>query len=154
MQVYLKHIFNFTYIFILVSSLYSCDNNEESAAEHPSYRDGTYSGKQLTVSLDGQDLTTVSSVTLSSKLLNANVSPDKNSTQVVPPSNPTFTTTVEMDGFPDAGQKSSFTTISDLMGFNGTTTIQGVNYKYNATFTGDPLTTHDNQGLILRFTKQ
>lgn len=138
----------------LCLSLSSCSNDEtETEAVSPSYRDGVYSGEQLTVTLDGKDLTTVSSVTITSKMLNANVSPDKDSSQVAYPSNPTYTTTVELDGFPASGKTSSFTTVSTLVGFSGTASIQGVEYKYDATFTGDPLARHDKQGLVLSFTK-
>lgn len=59
-----------------------------------------------------------------------------------------------IDGFPTSKESSSFTTVSDLMGFKGDTDIKGVEYKYDAEFTGDPLLHHANQGLILRFAKQ
>lgn len=137
---------------LLVLPFSSCSDDEELLAGSPSYRDGIYSGTQLSVTLDGENLPAVSSVSLSSVLLDANVSQDKDDDQVAS-SNPTYTTTVKIAGFPTSDKTSSFTTVSTLTGFSGTASIYGMEYKYEATFTGDPLTHHENQGLILMFTK-
>ena len=142
----------------LVSALFgtglcSCSNDEpDSAFNSPSYRDGTYSGKQLTFTLDGMEVPTVSSVTLTFSLKDANVSPDNNEDGSSISSNPTYYTTVKIVGFPGKGKTSTFTTVSNLMGFEGETEIDNVDYVYVGEFTGDPLLHHDNQGLILNFT--
>lgn len=138
---------------ILAVSLCSCSDDEELLINSPSYRDGVYSGTQLTVTLDGEEVETVKSVTLSSTLLDANISQDKKPDQIVNPSDPTYTTVVKIVGFPSSNETCSFTTVSNLEGFYGTASIQGSEYNYEAVFTGNPLLHHDNQGLILRFTK-
>lgn len=154
----MKNFFSISQSIVLLGILFlifpSCHNEPDSVTESFSYRDGVYSGSQLTVTLDGKNVTSVRSVTLSSKLLDTNLSPDKDPDQFVHPSNPTYTTIVTIDGFPTSKESSSFTTVSDLMGFKGDTDIKGVEYKYDAEFTGDPLLHHANQGLILRFAKQ
>lgn len=132
--------------------LAACSDDQPSAPNSPSYRDGTFAGNQLTVTLDGQQCATASSVTLTSSLLDANLSPDKGPNDVSRPSDPTYTTTVTVTGFPKAGDKTSFVTVSNLRDFQGVTEIQGVEYEYTGEFTGGPLLHHDNQGLILKFT--
>ena len=133
-------------------SISACSDDEPSVPNSPSYRDGVYSGKQLTFTLNGEDMASVTSVTLTSTLLNANVSPDKGPDDFNYPSNPTYTTTVKISGFPKSGKTATFKTVSDLLGFSGTATIQGVEYEYTGEFTGDPLMHHDNQGLIMSMT--
>lgn len=130
-----------------------CDKDEaESLENHPSYRDGVYEGKNLTVTLNGNEVPTVTSVSVKSTLLDPNVDPDIDPDQVVGSSNPTYNSTVIMKGFPTLDATSTLETISDLQGFKGTTAIKNVTYEYVGEFTGDPLTTHDKQGLILQFT--
>ena len=147
-------IFNLIMVTIFLTiGFISCSKDEpDSVVNHPSYRDGIYKGSQLTVTLNGKEVSTVSSVTLTSTLKDANVSPDKGPDDFNYPSNPTYYTTVKIIGFPNQGKTSTFTTISDLMGFEGETEIDNVGYEYVGEFTGDPLWHHDNQGLILNFT--
>lgn len=133
-------------------ALSGCSDEPDSVPNSPSYRDGVYSGKQLTFNLDGEEVTTVSSVTLTSTLKDANVSPDKDPDDFNYPSNPTYYTTVRIVGFPKQGKTSTFTTVSDIMGFKGDAKIGDVDYEYVGEFTGDPLLHHDNQGLILNMT--
>lgn len=140
--------------FIVLSTMLSCGNEdpELSKPNFPSHRDGIYSGKQLEFSVDGKESSAISSVTLTSKLLDMNFSPDKDPDQIVRPSNPTYTTKVTIIGFPLKRDKSTFVTVSDLRGFKGTATIQNIEYEYVGEFIGDPLFHHDNQGLILKMT--
>ena len=131
----------------------SCDKDEvESLENHPSYRDGVYDGKNLTVTLNGNEAPTVTSVSVKSTLLDPNVDTDRDPNHVVGSSNPTYNSTIIVYGFPTVDTASTLETISDLRGFKGTATIQNITYEYVGEFTGDPLTTHDKQGLILQFT--
>ena len=129
-----------------------CDKDEvESLESHFSYRDGVYEGKNLSVTLDGDEVSTVISVSVKSTLLDPNVDPDRDPDQVVGSSNPTYKSTIIVIGFPIIDATSAFGTVSDLRGFKGSTTIDDIEYEYVGEFTGDPLTTHDKQGLILQF---
>lgn len=133
----------------------SCSKDDEPVGErYPSHRDGIYSGSQLLVTLDGNPLISVTSVKLESQILDVNQSPDKEPDEIVPPINPTYTTKVTITGFPKSGKTSTFETISDLVGFEGSTSIDGVEYQYVGEFTGDPLANQNNQGLILNFTTE
>ena len=133
----------------------ACRKDDCSAGQrYPSHRDGIYSGAQLLVILDGNPITSVTSVKLESQILDVNQSPDKEPDEIVPPINPTYTTKVTITGFPKSGKTSTFETISDLVGFEGSTSIDGVEYQYVGEFTGDPLANHDNQGLILNFSTE
>lgn len=135
--------------------LISCHNEGEPEIQrYPSHRDGIYYGTQLIVNLNGISVSSVTSVTLESQILDVNQSPDKESDEIVPPINPTYTTKVTITGFPKSGKTSTFETISDLVGFEGITSIDGVEYQYVGEFTGDPLAHHNNQGLILNFSTE
>lgn len=130
-----------------------CDKDEaESVENHPSYRDGVYEGKNLSVTLNGNEVSTVTSVSVKSTLLDPNVDPDRDPDQVVGSSDPTYNSIVFVKGFPTVDTNLTLETVSDLRGFKGTTDINHVEYEYVGEFTGDPLTTHDKQGLILQFT--
>lgn len=140
---------------MMVLFLSGCDNNDvESLESHPSYRDWVYEGQSLSVTLNGNPMPSVTSVSVKSELLNPNIDHDRDPDKVVSSSNPTYTSTIRIAGFPSPKVTSSFVTVSDLQGFKGTATIDGVAYGYEAVFTGDPLTTHDRQGLVLHFTTE
>lgn len=115
---------------------------------HTSHRDGVFSGKQLTVKLNGETLNTVSSVTLNSELLDAHAEEDENGNITV---TSTFKSKIIIVGFPSPKKITQFETISDYVEFKGTTVIDGVTYEYQGEFTGSPLHRHENQGLILQF---
>lgn len=97
-------------------------------------------------------MSTVTSVSVKSTLLDPNVDPDRDPDQVVGSSDPTYNSIVFVKGFPTVDTNLTLETVSDLRGFKGTTDINHVEYEYVGEFTGDPLTTHDKQGLILQFT--
>ena len=144
-----KLLFALTVLSIFVCA---CSKDDEPVGQrYPSHRDGIYSGSQLIVNLNGIPVSSVTSVKLESQILDVNQSPDKEPDEIVPPINPTYTTKVTITGFPKAGKTSTFETVSDLLGFEGSTSIDGVEYRYVGEFTGDPLDHHDNQGLILNF---
>jgi hypothetical protein len=134
---------------LLSGIMVSCDSDEPESATSFSYRDGVYSGSQLKVMVNGAEVTTVNSVTVTSALKDANVSTDKDQNDFNYPSNPTYNSTIKIVGFPKQGKAATFTTISDISGFTGETNINGIEYEYIGEFTGDPLMNHDNQGLIL-----
>ena len=55
----------------------SCDKDEVECLEsHFSYRDGVYEGKNLSVTLNGEEVSTVISVSVQSTLLDPNVDPE------------------------------------------------------------------------------
>lgn len=128
----------------------ACSNDEpsEPIVRHTSHRDGVFSGKQLTVKLNGETLNTVSSVTLNSELLDAHAEEDENGNITV---TSTFKSKIIIVGFPSPKKITQFETISDYVEFKGTTVIDGVTYEYQGEFTGSPLHRHENQGLILQF---
>lgn len=144
-----------TILSVLSIFVCSCSKDDEPVGQrYPSHRDGIYSGSQLLVTLDGNPVTGVSMVKLESEILDVNQSPDKEPDEIVPPINPTYTTKVTITGFPKAGKTSTFETVSDLLGFEGYTSIDGVEYQYVGEFTGDPLDHHDRQGLIINFSTE
>lgn len=131
------------YLMLSVVLLMSCSSEGEEPFVVSSPRDGNYSATQLTFTLDNKAQTNVSSVILSSKLIDANVDGEYSS-------NPIYKTTITIVGFPTAKKKSTFVAQTNVASFEGTTTINGVEYRYVGEFTGEPLLRHENQGLILQ----
>lgn len=137
----------FTFIFS------SCqEDDEESQLIQFSYRDYTYQGKNLSVYLNGEELTTVGYVDVKSTMIHTNADPYRDPDKDVVSANPTYNSTIKIHGFPTINATSTFKTISDLMGFKGATSIENVDYEYIGEFTGDPLSGHEFQGLILQLT--
>ncbi|MCH5238309.1 MAG: hypothetical protein J1E95_11025 [Muribaculaceae bacterium] len=146
-------------IFLATMFFVSTACNEEdvkSSVSYPSYRDGTYEGKYLTVTLDGKTVASVKSVSIKSELIDTNVNPDSGPESLE--MDPIYNTRIMVVGFPVEDETIVFRTVSDLQGFEGITRINNTGsafnntyYRYKGTFTGDPLTIHDKQGLILAF---
>ena len=132
-------------------------SKDEPHSVNPSPRDGLYEGKNLTVSLDGEPVTTVKSVRILSEILGYGY--DENGFENI--SDPYFHTIVEITGFPTANENFRFNTISNLYGFEGTLkvtdamspSLAGEYLNFEATFTGYPFASHDLQGLIIQFNK-
>lgn len=138
---------------LLAVMLWSCSSDDdESAIVNTSHRDGSFVGSQLEVYLDGSKVVDATSATMKSTLLNANVNHDTGSDDVVAELNPTYNSTITIEGFPQKGKTVTLNTVTNLMGFEGTTEVDGVTYDYDAEFIGTPLLHHDNQGMIIRFT--
>lgn len=144
-------------VFILFSLLavmfWSCSSDDNGIAmNHVSHRDGTFTGSQLEVYLNGSKVTDAVSATMKSTLLNANTDNDTGADDVLTGLNPTYNSIITIEGFPVKGKTVTLKTVTDLMGFEGTIEVDGITYDYDAEFTGTPLMHHDNQGMIIRFT--
>lgn len=142
-------------LFILLVSillLSSCEKEGGLAgATVSSYRDGVFSKNQTEVYLNSTLCSSVTSVAVKSVLTNSGTidSEDENSIMNV---NPKYKAEITLDGFPETGQKTILNTESDLASFSGSVNIQGVDYSYEGTYTGDPLQRHEDQGIIIHFT--
>ena len=123
----------------ITPAITSCgDNDEPASANSPSYRDGIYTGQYLKFTINGDSTIAIKSVSLSSTLLSTNATTPSDSS-IAGSTNPEYSTTVTLNGYPKRKSKTKFTTKSDLSGFYGTTTINGVTYDYVGEFIGDPL---------------
>ena len=133
---------------------YACNDNEPYQSLQPSPRDGVYEGENLTVTIDGEPVTSIKSVRIFSETISDTQGPVVGDQK--PGSNPVFTTSVIINGFPGADKEISFHTVSTLYYFFGECNISltdGIQYyEYDATFTGDPYSPYSEQGLILEFT--
>lgn len=118
---------------------------------HPSYRDGTFTGDNLSVTLNGTPVQSVTAVTMESQLFSSNVDDDREP-GVVGSSNPIYMSVIVVNGFPSAGRTTVLSSMTDLMGFQGSVTVDGMTYRYVGEFLGDPLSLHSKQGLNLSFT--
>lgn len=129
-------------------SLSSCNNNEdpnEPAFGYPSFRDGTFSGNRLTITLNGAKVESAKTAVMKSDLYESNPTPDGLG------GNPTYKSTIIIYDFPNPKDKTTLSTITNLRGFKDEIMLDGKIYIYTGTFTGDPLHKHENQGLIIDF---
>ena len=144
----------------ITPAITSCgDNDEPASANSPSYRDGIYTGQYLKFTINGDSTIAIKSVSLSSTLLSTNATTPSDSS-IAGSTNPEYSTTVTLNGYPKRKSKTKFTTKSDLIGFYGTTTINGVTYDYVGEFIGDPLegynalTGYQTSKLVLTLSKK
>lgn len=134
--------------------LAACSNDEpQNSQQTPSLRDRIYSGKNLTVFIDGNLTTSVASANVKSQLRpGGKVEEDENGNIV---SNPEYDTRILLIGFPE---KNDITVLSTVMrnyrDFEGEVTSRNITYSYIGEFTGSPLEHGDNQGCIIRFTRK
>jgi len=140
--------FSIVVILALIVSACGDDEDYEPSYSYSSHRDGTFSGSQLEITLDGEPLSGVKSVTISSRHLD-NVYEEDSAGNVLA-NYPIFITEVFIDGFPCKKKAFLFRTVSDYDGFKGHTTVDMKDYVYKGEFTGMPLDRHEKQGLILR----
>lgn len=135
---------------IIIAVFAACDSDgDEVSFNEPSYRDKEYTGEMLTVYLNEEVISDVTSVTLKSTKKDTNAIYGDDGEFVG--SNPTYYSTITIKGFPKSKSKVTLETISDLDGFSGSAEIEGVQYDYVGEFTGGPLLHTDNKGLILSF---
>lgn len=150
-----KFIYPSVFTFLALLVLPGCSDDEPHSIK-PSPRDGLYEGKNLTVTIDGENITSVKSVRIFSEIIGYGY--DENG--ATDPSFPVYHTLVTINGFPDIANPFVFTTVSTLYSFEGTiqvtdalSPINGQNFEYMGTFTGDPYSNHNEQGLVLEFNR-
>lgn len=135
-----------------------CSNNEPDSMQ-PSPRDGVYEGENLKVSINGEPLTTITSVKIISKkipyagdiIVDGNGENGGNSSSV-------YDTQIIFNGFPQVEEEITLIAVSSLYNFNGVFSIKYEDdsteyYEFIGTFTGEPDSPHSEQGLILKFNK-
>lgn len=129
----------------------SCNDIEEDEYTGPvaaSLRDGVFSAEQCDVFVNGEKLNTIKTVTMRSVMKNPNVShPDENTVVM----DPDFDTKFVMQGFPKASQTSEIYCVTTFDDFEGTATINGVQYSFTGEFEESPLLHHDKQRVIFHF---
>lgn len=144
----MKYLSILTFLLFAIVTSYSCNNNEdpnEPAFGYPSFRDGTFSGNRLTVTINGTKVESAKTAIMKSDLYESNPTPDGLG------GNPTYKSTIIIYDFPNPRDKTTLSTITNLRGFKDEIMLDGKIYIYTGTFTGDPLHKHENQGLIIDF---
>lgn len=132
--------------------LSSCEKEDGLAgATVSSYRDGVFSKNQTEVYINSTLCSSVTSVAVKS-VQSSSGAMDSEDENIIMNANPKYMTEITLDGFPEAGQKTTLNTESDLTSFSGSVNILGVDYSYEGVYTGDPLQKHEDQGIIIHFT--
>lgn len=133
----------------LFATFASCNEEFEelTTSNFPNYRDGIYSGDNLTFTVDGEPRT-VNSVTISS----CQVGNDTLYSETLKKYylNPIYVTNVIIKGFPGKKDRITIPAISSRTELRGCIEIYSVFYDCFGKFTGSPLDRHEEQGLELQ----
>lgn len=139
----------FSFIAVATAILVSCNEEfEELTSDYtPNYRDGVYSGDNLTFTVDGEPRT-VNSVTISSRQVgNDTLYSDNLKKHYL---NPIYVTNVIIKGFPGKKDRITIPAISSVDKLRGCINIYPEYYDCLGKFTGSPLDRHEFQGLELQ----
>lgn len=142
---------------LVVILLSACNKNEPYQSLQPSPRDGVYEGKNLIVTINGDEITTVKSVRIFSEAIDYDEDHIIGEDGIIGGnSNNIFSTFVIFNGFPCSKEELRLMTVSTLYCFDGKFNISSTDgnlyYEFTGTFTGNPFSPHSEQGLILEFT--
>lgn len=143
-----KHI-TFSFIVVAIAILVSCNEEFEelTTIDIPNYRDGVYSGDNLTFTVDGEPRT-VNSVTISSRQVgNDTLYSDNLKKHYL---SPIYVTNVIIKGFPGKKDRLTIPAISSVDKLRGCINIYPEYYDCFGKFTGSPLDRHEFQGLELQ----
>ena len=125
----------------------ACSSDEPSNPDEIHYgspRDWTYSGQQVHFYINDVEQTSVSEITVSSIQYPSNIL-----NQVFP----FYDSTLKVKGLEGKNKVTSIQVKADTDRFEGTTTLDGVNYSVTGEFTGNPFEHHDTFGIIVRLDK-
>lgn len=139
----------FSFIVVATAILVSCNEEFEelTTIDIPNYRDGVYSGDNLTFTVDGEPRT-VNSVTISSRQVgNDTLYSDNLKKHYL---NPIYATNVIIKGFPGKKDRLTIPAISSVAKLRGCINIYPEYYDCFGKFTGSPLDRHEFQGLELQ----
>ena len=154
----MKKYLTFTAALVLCISFFSssCSKNEPDVPE-PSPRDGVYEGENLTVTMNGEPVSSIKSVVIKSRKMPYSQSLIVGGNDLMGETNrDVYNTSVIFTGFPGTDEEINLETVSSIYYFDGKFSINmpaGIQYyEFSGTFTGDPHLPHSEQGLILDFT--
>ena len=139
----------FSFIVVATAILVSCNEEfeEVTTIDIPNYRDGVYSGDNLTFTVDGEPRT-VNSVTISSRQVgNDTLYSDNLKKHYL---NPIYATNIIIKGFPGKKDRITIPAISSVDKLRGCINIYPEYYDCFGKFTGSPLDRHEEQGLELQ----
>ena len=148
-----KNIILSSILMFFVAILFSGCNKNEPFVPEPNPRDGVYEGDNLTVSINGETVTSIKSVSVSSIKIpyaQGTIVGDNGSNGL-----DVYTTSITFKGFPGTDEEITLETVSTIYYFDGLFNIRITDdvqyYEFLGTFTGDPDSPHSEQGLILEF---
>lgn len=139
----------FSFIVVATAILASCNEEFEelTTINIPNYRDGVYSGDNLTFTVDGEPRT-VNSVTISSRQVgNDTLYSDNLKKHYL---SPIYVTNVIIKGSPGKKDRLTIPAISSVDKLRGCINIYPEYYDCLGKFTGSPLDRHEFQGLELQ----
>lgn len=141
-------------LFLLAFSSCSNDDTDDEATNFGSLRDYTYDGSRLSVTLDGQNLSNVTSAVVKSTLYRTEKG-EPDPSIIINYSNIVYKSVVTLNGFPSAKMTTTLETLMyDNKVFDGETTVNHKTYSYHGEFTGDPMDSYNKQGLVIQFTSK
>lgn len=121
----------------------------------PSYRDRVYTGKNLTVYLNGAEMKSVTSADVQSEQRIFDEDEIPRDEEGNPILGAEYDTEITLAGFPASGSTTTLQTVLlNLLNFSGEVTVAGKRYAFKGEFTGAPLDPPEDQGCLIWFTTE
>lgn len=132
--------------FLTFSIFSSCSNEDEPTTDrYGSNRDWTYSGEQVKFYIDGMEQSQVEEITVVSKQLDI---------EGENPAFPWYATTLKVKGLLSKNKIFEIEVLADVERFEGTTTLNGVEYNVTGIYTGSPFDYYKDMGIIVNLNKK
>lgn len=126
--------------------LASCSKDEEVTLDrYGSNRDWPYDSSQIEFYIDGVEQPQVTEITVLSKQLH----PEGDN-----PPFPWYETTLKVKGLLRKNKIFNIVVLSDVERFEGTTTLNGIEYDVTGVYTGNPFHHHTEMGIIVNLNKK
>ncbi len=141
----MKYLFYFLFVSILIS-LSSCNKEDEPSPDNEgSPRDWTYLNDQIKFYIDNVEQVSISEITVRSLQLKA--SNDDFSF-------PWYSTTLKVKGLLPKDKILEIEVLADVERFEGTTSINGIDYDVTGEYTGSPFEHYKDMGIIVNLNKK
>ena len=152
-----KNLFLTGTLALFISNFLSACGNNAPEVPQPNPRDGIYAEENLTVTLDGREISSIKSVSISSlKIPYAQSFTGGDEVSMEGGGLDAYDTSIIFNGFPGALEGITLKAVSTIHNFSGIFQLTSIDdsiqfYEFLGTFTGDPYSPHSEQGLILEF---
>lgn len=124
----------------------SCSNHDEpSPSNEGSPRDWTYLNDQIKFYIDDVEQTSVSEITVRSLQLK---------TEGENPPFPWYSTTLKVKGLLPKNKIFEIEILADVERFEGTTSVNGIEYDVTGEYTGSPFEHYKDMGIIVNLNKK
>lgn len=141
----MRYLLYFLFVSIIIS-LSSCDKEDVPSPDNEgSPRDWTYLNNQIKFYIDEVEQTSISEIKVRSLQLKASNNDS---------SFPWYATTLKVKGLLSKNKIFEIEVLADVERFEGTTTLEGVEYNVTGVYTGSPFDHYKDMGIVVNLYKK